>query len=137
MSIELTEHDEHSSRASQKTKKSKNVESQKLFVNIYRFWVTKKNFRSLASSDLLDQDTYILRKNGPNPWFSPIIDRNLSSNYPSPMLCPIFWLVKLNDLTFGMWHGYMTCDMDTWHVTWVHDLWHGYITFDRKVRLFK
>ena len=52
------------SRVSRKTNKSKIVESQKFFVDIQRSWATKKSFRSLASSDLLDQDTYILRKMG-------------------------------------------------------------------------
>ena len=51
-----------SERVSQKTTKFKIVESEKLFVDIWRFWATKKNFRSLASSDLSDQDTYILRE---------------------------------------------------------------------------
>ena len=55
---------------------------------------------------------------------------------------PIFWHVKWNDMTVGMWHQYCKikcpeCDMNTLHVTWVHDLWHGYITFDRIVMLVK
>ena len=40
------------------------------------------------------------------------------------------WHAKWNDLSVGMWHEYMTCDMDTWHVTWMHNMCHGYMTCD-------
>ena len=81
--------------------------------------------------------------NRQNPWFLTEI-----CSIPYYPMFPIFWL--LNEMAWllecdmntlhvtwihDMWHGYMTCDMGTWLVTWIHDFWHVYITFDRIVRL--